>query len=464
MEQGWADVIRGGLAAALVWGVGVAGEPATRPAGEPVSVTTAPAGADWIPAIPTDEEVRRVVRELSHPSSSKRREAVRQLAAWGPAAFGELRRAAGGSDFEAALAARDLLAELESAILIGARIRLEVTPSSVAWNEPFTLTIVAHNPTPSSIRMPWPAPPETARDPEVAQVAAMMDVADFLTIDGPEGRIEALRVEAIARDPRVYEAVAQRAEGTSPTHRIEPGATARLELRAFNRGWARFPMLRGGRYTIALSYQPEWRDDSWVEAGFGRVASEPVTVEVRDDAPVYVREAIGPMVLMLRPTEDGLEARMRNVWDLDQWVNLNLNGPLETHANLSWYMLPVEDEGDHEDEPDVLDREVDVTQPRFDPTRLRRLAPGESMVISQVRWQELRDQVRNGPLHTRTRVNVLVRYSSIAEPVHLRGYLRDQNLPGEVPTHLFTGAVFARPFEFRPTEPEGTRPARRTGD
>src|SRR5690606_2720089 len=161
------------------------------------------------------------IRNLNHPSITQRRAAIRQLAEWGPVIFPDLRRAASSSDLEAALSARDLLTELESAIFLGARVRLEVSRQRVRWDEPFSLTVIATNTTPGPLRAPWPAPTapvSTVRDapPEpgargrqpasrpaftdAEQVAAMMDVADFLVVTGPDGRAIELRVEGIERD------------------------------------------------------------------------------------------------------------------------------------------------------------------------------------------------------------------------------------------------------------------------
>src|SRR6478752_349661 len=96
------------------------------PAGA-LSQTSAPATAPA--SAPSPEEIKRAIRDLNHPAPSKRRTAIRRLAHWGPLAFGELRRAAQDRNIESALSARDLLKELESALLLGARVRLQASKS-----------------------------------------------------------------------------------------------------------------------------------------------------------------------------------------------------------------------------------------------------------------------------------------------------------------------------------------------
>src|SRR5262249_4747198 len=123
------------LAAEVCAGAGPASVPASRPAPGSVSTTR-----------PSSEQMRHMVVQQSHPVLARRREAIRQLAEWGPAAFPELRKVTQSSDHEAALSASELLKELQRAILIGAEIRLEVDRGRAAWNEPITLTVHAVNP------------------------------------------------------------------------------------------------------------------------------------------------------------------------------------------------------------------------------------------------------------------------------------------------------------------------------
>src|SRR5262245_52041125 len=119
---------------------------------EPPSTSTAPAAV-------SQDQIRSAIRDLNHPAIARRRAAIRQLAGWGPVAFPELRQAAQDRNLEAALSARTLLAELESALMLGARVRIELNKSRVAWNEPVNLTVFADNRTAAPMRVPWPKPP-----------------------------------------------------------------------------------------------------------------------------------------------------------------------------------------------------------------------------------------------------------------------------------------------------------------
>jgi hypothetical protein len=206
--------------------------------------------------------------------------------------------------------------------LIGAQIRLSVDKSRVAWDQPFVLTVHMSNSTPGPIRVPWPAR-DDARPPRIIgatarQVAAMLDAADFLIVTGPRGRQLELRVDPIEQDPAVYLAVQSRAGDDPPTQEIAAGRADELTIPLFNRGWARFPMLRPGTYTIRFAYQPEWKDQQWTEVQFGRVQSEPVTIEITTAAPEPVRPRGEDLTLHLKTTGEMIEAEIRNVWDRPQ--------------------------------------------------------------------------------------------------------------------------------------------------
>src|SRR5690554_5831938 len=64
------------------------------------------------PVPPGEDQIRQAIRDLNHPSPSRRREAVRQLADWGPLAFDALAQVAAGPELEPALLARDLLRQM----------------------------------------------------------------------------------------------------------------------------------------------------------------------------------------------------------------------------------------------------------------------------------------------------------------------------------------------------------------
>ncbi len=371
---------------------------------------------------------------------------MRQLAAWGPLAFGALRQAASGPDLEAALVARDLLDELETAVLIGAQVRIEVNRARVNWDEPVTLVLSAHNLTGGPLRVPWPGSADTpathpAHD-DASQVAAMLDAADFLIVTGPDGQPVDLRIEPIDRDRAVYQVVDVRARATPPSHLVEPGQTACLRVPLFNRGWARYPMLSAGTYTIAFAHQPQWRDESWTKEGFGLVRADPVSVEVLQGAPEAVRRSARPLVLRLRRAGEMLIAELQSTWDRTQWINLNLGSELAVQARLEWRLLPMADS-----QAELLVLGLDATPPVFRLDRTRALGPGEALTIARADVATIHRWAREAGVDEPGTVELSVRYLHIATPQRLREYLRARNNKGKVPADIFTGSVSSEPIE-----------------
>jgi len=403
------------------------------------------------PAAPTEAEIRAAVGQLNHPGPARRRAAIRQLAHWGPVVFPALEQAAAGPDLEAALLARDLLEEFQSAILVGAGVRLHVNPPRIAWDEPISLTVYAHNPTTGPIRVPWPAPRKvTTTRPvpdDAGQVAAMLDAADFLTVTAPDGEQLDLRVEPLERNRAVYRAVDARARGTPPSHTIAPGATARLEIPQFNRGWARYPMLSAGRYTIKLAYQPKWKDESWTQEGFGLVEADPITVEVHREAPELIRRSPRPVLLSVERAGDTLIAGLQNTWDRELWINLNVGGDLLVYAMIEWRLFPRQG-GDME----TLTLKTETTGPQFRMDRVRRLAPGERLVISVMPLAVIGRRIRQEGVSESSAFDLTVRYTHLAAGEQLRERLRHRIRAADVPTHLFSGSVSSEPISLASLE------------
>ncbi len=429
------------------WGIMIAGSAGSAAIERPTSAAapaTAPAAApDRQPiAEPTPGNIRAAVRDLRHPSPARRQAATERLAAWGPIAFPQLREAAAGSDLEAALLARDLLAELQDAIFLGARVRLEIEPAQVAWDQPFDLVLVAENITPGPLRVPWPAPPasQPASAPagaavDATQVAAMMDIADFLTVTGPDGAALDVRVDPIERDEAVFEAVSVRAGDSPPSHELAPGASSRLRVEAFNRGWARYPMLVAGRYRIAFAYQPRWRDPRWNEAGYGRVSAAPVEAEITSTAPAQARRGSRPLDMELRRADGYVEAWLLSTWDRVQWVNLNLGTDLDTQARIEWRLQPLRD-----GEVEPVTFESDMTGDRFELERVRPIEPAGSLLIARVDERQLLERGLKDEVQSQV-LEVTARYSHPQARLPLMGRLKELGRERVLPLELFTGSA-----------------------
>jgi len=407
-----------------------------------------------------------------------------------------LGQAAAGDDLEPALLAQDLLEEMGEVLFMGGRVRLVAVagglgtagisdrgadhpagPSHAAagaddhirisWDEPVTLTVHVDNPTPGHAVVPWPADTLTAPTPgtsqhpspdrsgrsgtrrqtgsdDAGQVAAFMDIADHLVVSDPDGNPIEPRVDPIEQDTAVDRAVQIRASDHPPSHSIPPGASEDLVVPQLNRGWARYPMLDVGKYTVQFVYQPQWKDPAWTAQGFGLIHSNTITVEVTEPAPIEIRRATRPVKLTLSREEGRLVAELQNTWDRELWLNLNIGGPPETHARLQW--RPQSKEG-----PEVgpFQLDADATGPRFSPDRLKRLCPGEKVVVSRADAATVLQRCRlAGSARPDARRSVPVapvlvsaRYIHVPSAQALRSSLREKGRRERIPTQLFSGSA-----------------------
>lgn len=396
---------------------------------------------------PDAAQIRRTVRELNHPSPERRQAALRRLAEWGPFAFDALREAAAGPEHESALAARGLLTEFESAILVGGQVSLEVDPPAVAWNEPVALVVRVKNPTPAPLRVPWPASTTQPAAADADQVGPMLDVADFLAVIDPQGRPVALRFEPIEGDKTVYEAVGVRAGDNPPFSLVPPGGEAIFRLREFNTGWARFPLLVSGIYRVTFSYQPQWKDASWTAAGFGRVQAGPVSIEVARSAPQAICDASRPVELRIECRGDLLSARIVSTWDRPLHLNLNWGPDTARHAELRWSLTPA-----GAAEPTHWVPEPDSPGAAAWADRIRRLDAGGSVEIARVSKAVLLAQAAV-PVFSGS-CEVKLRYVNIAGSPQLRALATRPGAASAIPPSIYTGALHSEPLRID-TGPSG---------
>ena len=418
-------------------------------------------------APPDEDQIRQAVRLLSHPSLTQRRAVARRLAAWGRLSFGELQKAAAGPDLEGALAARELLAELDSAVLVGGQVTLGVDRPRIAWDEPLTLTVRVNNPTAAPIRVPWPTPRPPSSRPasdDAEQVGALLDVADFLTVTGPDGQDVELRFEPLDGDPAVYAAVTTRAGRNPPSFLLAPGGEVTLQVRQFNRGWARYPLLAAGRYRIAFAYQPEWKDASWTAEGLGRVQAGPVTLDVVQAAPESIRHASRPLELTLLRRGEYIEATVVSTWDRAIWLYLGFGPDPERYAKLQWrFIVPPETLESHRrdagatrvsggtvksagtDEAQVWEPEPEA---RAAPVgeRIKRLASGAAFPLARIALAEVYPRARRATATSPSRCEVAFRYMSVVSAARIRDELQVKAPATEVPTSVFTGALLSEPL------------------
>lgn len=395
-------------------------------AGEPAS--SAPTLTDSL----NDAELAQLVVDLGDPSFAKRNLATRRLVSAGMKAYEALAEVAKSDDLERALRAKRIVETLDSIYFAGCDIRLSFESSQARWDQPVDLVVEIHNRAPFAAIVPFeiapvmpPVPREESdrrkvdsqpqpggrggrpgengdddifADPagqasravpaasaDARQVADMLDVAEWLKVLGPDGKAVDLRVDDIAADPQVMAAVQDRLE-SAPTSRLPAGATRKIIIRAFNRGWARYPMLESGRYTTILEYVPPWTDEALAEAQIGRVVSNLANIEVRESAPVEVSRSGSTASVSLSREDEFLVAALTNHSELPIVVNLNF-GPGPPFATAYWELHVGEDV--HK----VPVARLNPTWKDFTATRLAELGPGKSLELARIAAAELRQEL-----------------------------------------------------------------------
>lgn len=411
------------------------------------------AGATTLPSEPGEQQIRRMVHRLNHPLPTQREAAVQQLAAWGPRCLPSLYEAAKGTSLEAALSARDLIAELQAVYLLGAHITLKTSKQQVAWDEPFDLTVQVNNPTPAAIRLPWSATPESTTQPvegEAQQVAAAFDAGEFIEVTGPNGQTVELRVDPIDRSPEIQQVVNERAGAEPPSHLLPPGASTTLRVREYNRGWARIPMLEAGRYSIRVNYQPQWATEAWTEAGFGHVSSPPVEVVVSRAAPAMIRKAPRSTALRMELQDATVIARLVNYWDRPVWFNCNFGPDPTLHAQAVWTFY-------FTDKKETSQWQPEPTGTRFQLERVMRVEPMASVEIARESLVALRLQaLREG---SPSRCRLKLHYLHLPSAAQLLDRLRPEQPDAFVPSSLFTGSVSSEYIPLKPEpQPTGSQP------
>lgn len=435
MRERVRDRLGNGFFRGCVWLLALYGQSFAEVPPIPTQPSSAPASADSV-------EIQQLVRLLGHPLPARRAAAARQLAAWGPLAEAELIRAQAGPETEIAVAAGELLAQIQNIPLLGAQLKLRATPARIAWNQMVTLEVHIHNPLAAPIRIPptahrtLPASrPTSDEDRPAMQVASLLDVADLLQVLDPEGRPLDLRFETLQDDPEVLRAVDRRASDTLKWAMLPAGADAVIVVEQFNRGWMRYPLLGVGKHRVTLNWQPAWKNPQWIQAGLGRIGAEPLDIEIVTAAPTRVRQASRPLELALRWDRGKYIVSVRCIWDVPVWVNLNCNEHSAAHARLRWQIA--QDEG-----ADPLVWEPDGTG-AFTLNRILRIEPGQEMKLAEIESATLRTHLPSTRPADKP-LDLTIVYTQIAGVEAIRNDLRAADRSAaQLPPHLFTGTLRA---------------------
>jgi len=356
------------------------------------------------------EEMASLVRALGDPAYEVRMFATRRLCAIGMEAWDFVGAAADGTDVEAALRAKQLLAVLDRLWFSGADVSLSFSKPMIGWLEPADLIITMTNRLPYPARVPFDVDPGVRGDDDDArQVSDMLDLAEWLKVRAPDGRELELRVDDIGGEPAVFAAVQSRLAG-GPGGTLAPGEQITVTVRTFNRGWARFPLLDRGEYTVMLDYVPDWTDSDLAAAQAGRVMSTPATVTIRDGAPPTISRTGIQTDLIVERDGAYLIARLVNRTDQPLFINTNFGGAAP-FADGRWvYEL----EQTRRDLP-ILPK-TGASWHDFKPELLVEVGPGESVELARISKSDLRKSLTNaGADFTGDRWSIQFTYANLCD-------------------------------------------------
>lgn len=361
-----------------------------------------PAGIASTTAQPDDSGARigELISALGEPAYARRNEAMRELLRIGPAALDALREAAKTQSFEVATRAGHAADLVASLMFTGVEVEVSVSNARIDWNEPADLTLTLTNRSNNDARVPFDldgpaaATAGAGEDEEaLRRLAVMLDVSEYVTVASPDGRRLEARMDDVTSEGAARAVIEARVDG-GPVSVLRPGQKAAVILREFNRGWARFPLLDSGAYTLEFKYEPDWPDDAFFDglrsSGAWVVSARPVTLTVANPAPPEVSRRGRPARLDLAQDQEGWACRLVCTYDLPVWVNVNF-GEVTPFASLKW---------EAEDEAGKLSVTLSGVAPRpmklseFDPARLVRVEPGQSIELMRLTADRLNQAIR----------------------------------------------------------------------
>lgn len=280
--------------------------------------------------------IEQWIEELGHESYALRKEATRRLCEVGLAAQELLQQAAASADAEVALRARQVLDTLAARFFSGLEAQLTISESPVVWNKSFNVSITFRNTSMFRSRVPIEIDPamRAKLSTDARQVGDMLDVADWLLVRNEDGKPVELRIDDILADTKIAHAVDRRVKG-EPISYLAAGASYTLHLTGFNRGWARYPFLEAGRYTVQFDYAPAWEDEWLRTRKVGRVTSNLAGFVVTESAPPTVDRGRIEAELTLAIDGQNFVAMLTNRTDRIAVINRNL-GAIDPFAKVQW--------------------------------------------------------------------------------------------------------------------------------
>ena len=407
----------------------------------------------------TKDDTQTLVDALSDPSYEVRQAAVEKLYAAGPAVLDALAKVTQRDDFEAALRARNLIKRIQKLFFVGAKIELSASHKQIRWDEPVSLRIKIINPSDFPIHLPFLVKNRDSidTDPMAVQMGNLLDAADFLRVVGPDGKAADPVVDDLRGEPSLEAALDTRVYA-EPASLLAPHGEFILNVPDFNRGFARYRMLRKGTYRLQFAYVPEWDDPKMREDGIGKVVSNALTLTVTQPAPDLILNATREIRVELERVGREFVVRLTNTHDRPMGVNLNLgNRGLANYAHLEWQWQT----------PTAILRadQPIIDPPPLDTERLVKLKPGQSIELFRTdldRLQTLPEFEQMG--HNGETATLVVRYSNILDRALLL-MLRRQEGPNQekwerlyeaMPLPTFVGSCTGDPVPTSQEAPDGT--------
>ncbi len=323
----------------------------------------------------TKDDIPVLLDDLGDPSYEVRQAAVEKLYAAGPAVLDALAEVTKSDDFEAALRARNLIKRIQKLFFVGAKIELSASHKRVRWDESVSLRIKVINPSDFPIHLPFLVKNRGSIDidPLAVQMGNLLDAADFLSVVGPDDKAADPVVDDLRGEPSLEAALDTRVYA-EPASLLPPHSEFILNLPDFNRGFARYRMLRKGTYRLQFAYVPEWDDHKMREDGIGKVVSNALSLTVTQPAPDLILNARREIRVGLERVGREFVIRLTNTHDRPMGVNLNLgNRGLADYAHLEWRWQTAA--GVVRAEQPIIDA------PPLDTEKLVKLKPGQTIEL-----------------------------------------------------------------------------------
>jgi len=398
------------------------------------------------------------VDSLSDPSYEVRQAAVEKLYAAGPVVLDALSKVTQSGDFEAASRARSLINRIQKLFFVGAKIELSASHKQIRWDESVSLRIKIINPSDFPIHLPFLVKNRGSidTDPLAVQMGNLLDAADFLSVVGPDGKAADPVVDDLRGEPSLEAALDTRVYA-EPASLLAPHSEFILNLPDFNRGFARYRMLRKGIYRLQFTYVPEWDDQKMREDGIGKVVSNALTLTVTQPAPNLILNARREISVGLERVGQEFVVRLTNTHDRPMGVNLNLGSRgLANHAHLEWqWRTPA---------GVVRAAQPFLNPPRLDTEKLVKLKSGQTIELFRTdlnRLKALPGFEQFG--QDKEKPTLAVRYSNTLDRALLLR-LRRQDEPEQekwkrlyeaMPLPTFVGSCTSDPAKVSSTTPDG---------